>query len=165
MKETAIVLVIEIVVVALSLTAYKKTIKKDSKKSRDHLACGDPVYTPHYLPGIWYTFCRHAICSNRLHHSSILPSVARISGDHGLGLEANKRIYRKEGQQMNTIWSIIGAVFLLLLSLLGIQTKRVGKQKEKVKQQKARILQRLKKSRGCKRWHRLSGEQDTGGKA
>ena len=53
---------------------------------------------------------------------------------------------------MNTIWSIIGAVFLLLLSLLGIQTKRVGKQKkEKVKAAKS-ILQRLKKSRGCKGW-------------
>ena len=30
---------------------------------------------------------------------------------------------------MNTIWSIIGAVFLLLLSLLGIQTKRVRARK------------------------------------
>ena len=32
MKETAIVLVIEIVVVALSLTAYKKQLKENSKK-------------------------------------------------------------------------------------------------------------------------------------
>ena len=48
---------------------------------------------------------------------------------------------------MNTIWSIIGAVFLLLLSLLGIQTKRVGKQKEKVKQQKADTAKAEKKQR------------------
>ena len=35
---------------------------------------------------------------------------------------------------MNTIWPIIGAVFLLLLSLLGIQTKRVTKANDKVKE-------------------------------
>ncbi len=33
MKETAIVLVIEIVVVALSLTAYKKQLRKTAKRS------------------------------------------------------------------------------------------------------------------------------------
>lgn len=47
---------------------------------------------------------------------------------------------------MNTIWSIIGAVFLLLLSLLGIQTKRVGKQKEKVKEQKQETAKAEKKA-------------------
>ena len=39
---------------------------------------------------------------------------------------------------MNTIWSIIGAVFLLLLSLLGIQTKRVREAKEEGQGAKAR---------------------------
>jgi len=40
---------------------------------------------------------------------------------------------------MNTLWSIVGAVVLLLLSMLGIQTKRVGKQKEKTKQAEAQV--------------------------
>ena len=51
---------------------------------------------------------------------------------------------------MNTIWSIIGAVFLLLLSLLGIQTKRVGKQKEKVKEQKQETAKAEKKAEVAK---------------
>ena len=51
---------------------------------------------------------------------------------------------------MNTLWSIIGAVFLLMLSLLGIQTKRVGKQKEKVKQQKADTAKAEKKAEVAK---------------
>ena len=33
MKETAIVLVIEIVIVALSLTAYKKQLRKTAKRA------------------------------------------------------------------------------------------------------------------------------------
>ena len=51
---------------------------------------------------------------------------------------------------MNTIWSIIGAVFLLLLSLLGIQTKRVGKQKDKVKEQKQETEKAEKKEEVAK---------------
>ena len=51
---------------------------------------------------------------------------------------------------MNTIWSIIGAVFLLMLSLLGIQTKRVGKQKEKVKEQKQETAKAEKKAEVAK---------------
>ncbi len=51
---------------------------------------------------------------------------------------------------MNTIWSIIGAVFLLLLSLLGIQTKRVGKHKEKVKEQRQETAKAEKKANVAK---------------
>ena len=51
---------------------------------------------------------------------------------------------------MNPIWSIIGADFLLLLSLLGIQTKRVGKQKEKVKEQKQETAKAEKKAEVAK---------------
>ena len=48
---------------------------------------------------------------------------------------------------MNTIWSIIGAVFLLLLSLLGIQTKRVREAKGEGKAAKADTAKAEKKQR------------------
>ena len=135
MKETAIVLVIEIVVVALS-HSVQETAEKDSKRAEIiWLAVILSILLT--LLGVQDTFCRHAICSNRLHHSSILPSVACSQTLMDWGWKLIKGIYRKEGEQMNTIWSIIGAVFLLLLSLLGIQTKRVGKQKEEGKAAKS----------------------------
>ena len=59
---------------------------------------------------------------------------------------------------MNTLWSIIGAVFLLMLSLLGIQTKRVGKQKEKVKEQKQETAKAEKKAEVAKVGQQMATE-------
>ena len=68
MKETAIVLVIEIVVVGPVTHSVQETVEKDCWKGRDHMVGNHIVYNTNHITRVRDSVRRDAFRCSSLHH-------------------------------------------------------------------------------------------------